>query len=97
MSRFYGSMDNSRGHEVTAMSPSYAHLRGWGAGVMVRAFEAGDKKHPVDGFQVYMTCGSGGSGAQVLLGTVFHTADGPQFVPAGDEMTEDAYDSAASG
>lgn len=94
MSRFYGTMTNSRGRDVTAMSPDFAHLCGWNAGVKVMPFEAGDKKHPVDGFQVWMTYGSNGNGSAKLLGVVYDTADGPQFVAAGDEMTEDAYDSA---
>lgn len=93
MSRFYGSMDNSRGREVTAMSPSYAHLRGWRAGVKVMTAEAGDKKTPVDAFTIWATCGSSGSGETKLIGTLYDTADGPRFVPAGEELTEDAYDS----
>jgi hypothetical protein len=97
MSRFYGTLVNRRGNPVTAMSPDSAHLCGWNAGVKVMPVEAGDKNHPVDGFTVWATYGSNGNGPTRLIGTVIDTADGPVFVPAGAELTEDAYNSAASG
>jgi hypothetical protein len=97
MSRFYGTMTNSRGREVTAMSPDYAHLCSWNAGVKVMPAEAGDKKNPVDSFTIWATYGSSGNGPTRLIGTLYDTAAGPVFVAAGEELTEDAYDSAVSG
>lgn len=90
MSRFYNTSVNGRGNEVGIGGPGAAgqvHLRGWNAGVRVVPIGVKGER---DRFEVYMTTGSHASGHDVLLGTVHDTADGPQFVLAGDEMSDDA-------
>lgn len=95
MSRFYNTSVNGRGNEVGIGGRGAAgqvHLRGWNAGV--RVVPVGNKGEP-DRFEVYMTTGSHASGRDVLLGTVHDTADGPQFILAGDEMSADAMNTLA--
>ena len=90
MSRFYTTAVNGRGNTVAIggrQAAGQIHLRGWNAGVKV--IPVGVKGEP-DRFEVYMTTGSHASGRDVLLGIVHDTADGPQFVAAGDEMSADA-------
>lgn len=70
---------------------SWTHTRGWHAGVRV---EARTPQGKPDSFDVYMTTGSGGSGRDVLLGTVHQTPGGPVWEPAENRMSEDAYTSA---
>lgn len=74
MARTYLSGNNSRGGEVTAAGSRKCHLRGWQAGVEVNA---GRDEQDRDTFAVYMTSGSNGNSASVLLGTVHSTPDGP--------------------
>lgn len=78
MARTYLSGNNSRHGETTAAGGSYAHFRGWNAGVQVRHYISDDGR---DEFHVYMTSGSGGSRGDVLIGTVADTPDGPSFTP----------------
>lgn len=78
MARTYLSGDNSRGNETTAMGGSYAHFRGWDAGVKVTL--ASDKGQP-DRFAVWMTGGSNGSAGTKLVGYVTDTPDGPLWTP----------------
>ncbi len=85
--RFYGSMTNSRGREVTAGGAGDAHIRGWNAGVLVYA---GPGKDDRDSFTVYMSTGSSRSGREVLIGTVTDTPDGPAFTPA-DKSTQRSW------
>jgi hypothetical protein len=77
MSRTYGSMNNSRHHEVTAMSATYSHLRGWHSGVQVHFDPDGE----TDRWIVYMTSGSGRGNDLIRVGTVIDTADGPHWDP----------------
>lgn len=90
MARFYATVVNGRGN-VTPVggraSVQDAHIRGWNAGVKVVPIGV---KNERDRFEVYMTTGSHASGLDILLGTVHDTADGPQFILAGDEMSQDA-------
>lgn len=92
MSRFYGTGVNGRGNTVSfggRESAGKMHIRGWNAGVkVVPVGEKGER----DRFEVYMTTGSNATGRDVLLGTVHDTSDGPVFVLAGDELSEDADD-----
>ena len=84
----YISTNNSRGSEVTAGNPTYAHIRGWHAGVNV---SVGVGDNGLDEFHVSMTGGSGGHGASHYLGTVKDTAEGPVWVPAAPaELSEEA-------
>lgn len=76
MARTYLTTNNSRGNPVTAMSPSYAHIRGWDAGVYVQAICL---KNQPDRFDVYMSRGSNGYGPGTYLGTVVDTPDGPRW------------------
>jgi hypothetical protein len=82
MARTYGSMNNSRGNEVTAMGAKYAHLRGWHTGVRVQFSEEGE----ADSFLVYMTSGSNGTTADTYLGKVVQTPDGNTWVPAPERV-----------
>lgn len=84
MARTYLSGDNSRGGQVTGAGATYAHLRGWNAGVQVSAYRTDDDR---DGFTVSLTAGSNGSGASTFLGTVDDTPDGPVWTPAGQVYT----------
>ncbi len=94
MSRFYSSVDNSRGTTVTAQggaSGQRSHTRGWTAGVIVDshpAFDENGKKTDEDELDVYMSTGSNGRGHDVLIGTVRSTSDGPMFTPSdqGDRL-----------
>lgn len=79
MARTYLSGNNSRGGEVTAAMATYAHLRGWNAGVQVHASRTEEDR---DVFLVYMTAGSNGGDADKFLGTVIDTPDGPRWEPA---------------
>lgn len=79
MARFYGSMTNSRGKEVTALNADNSHLRGWSAGVRVWR-EADDRDR--DTFHVVMTGGSNGNSVPVRLGSVVSTDHGPRWSPA---------------
>lgn len=85
MARFYGSMINRRGNEVTAMGADDAHLRGWDAGVKVERFTNDTPERDQDVFVVSMTTGSHGSGRDVTLGRVVSTPDGPRWEPAREE------------
>ena len=90
MSRFYNEAVNGRGNTVALGgrgSAGQTHLRGWNAGVKV--VPIGIKGEP-DRFDIFMTHGSHAAGHDVLLGSVHDTADGPVFVPAGDDLSEDA-------
>lgn len=80
MSHTYLSADNSRGGDVTAANPSFAHIRGWDVGVRVDASERGTH------FDVYMTSGSNGTARDVHIGTVQLTAAGPEFTRAVDSL-----------
>lgn len=91
MSRFYGTMSGRRGGIKTATDPEYVNLNGWDAGVSVRARVDGDKKNNRDAFEIYLNYGSNAHGTPVLIGTVYQTPVGPQFEPAEDIMTADAY------
>jgi hypothetical protein len=82
MARTYITTDNSRGNEVSAAEPSFAHLRGWNAGVRVRVIR-GER----DDFEITMTGGSHG-GTATVLGTVRDTPDGPVWVPAQKQEEE---------
>lgn len=69
MARFYGSMVNKRGNEVTAEGSKdgqQAHLRGWNSGVRVVARAVGDSDH----FEIYKTSGSNGGRSDKLLAVV---------------------------
>ena len=77
MANTYLSGDNSRGKETAAMNGTYAHFRGWDAGVRVTS--SGEGKGNV--FQVYMTPGSGYYGQDILLGEVTETPSGPRWTP----------------
>lgn len=74
MARTYLTTNNSRGNPVTAMSPTFAHIRGWDAGVFVQAIT---RKNEPDRFDVYMSRGSNGLGPGVYVGTVKETPEGP--------------------
>ena len=56
MARFYGTMTNRLGNDVTAENPGHAHTRGWKAGVDVVPSPGTDGR---DVFKIYMTGGSG--------------------------------------
>lgn len=80
MSRFFGTAVNGRGNTVSFGGRGNAgqmHLRGWNAGVKVVPHD--DNGH--DAFRVYMTSGSHHTSADVLLGIVRNTPDGPTFEP----------------
>lgn len=79
MARFYISTDNSRGGSVTACNPTYAHIRGWSAGVHVNVWREDD----TDRFDIRMTSGSNGGGTEQPIGTVRSGESGPVFSPAG--------------
>jgi len=91
MARFYGTLQGRSGGVKTAVDPQQVTLNGWDAGVMVTTAGAGTRRDPVDAFEVYMTFGSNAHGSPVKIGTVYHTADGPQFVAEEDAVTGDAY------
>jgi hypothetical protein len=78
MARTYLSTNNSRGGTVTAMSPTYAHFRGWNVGVYIHD---GQDEENRDKFSVYMTGGSHNESEKVLLGFVHYTPDGPVWEP----------------
>lgn len=89
---FYGNMQGNRGETTRGGSMSSgirAHVRGWNAGVRVEGRAYGVQGENVqDGFKVYMTGGSNGHGREVLIGTVFESAQGPYFVPADATLDE---------
>jgi hypothetical protein len=58
------------------MSPGFAHIRGWNAGVYIQAVLV---KGEPDQFRVFMTRGSNGGGPDILLGTVTDTPEGPKW------------------
>lgn len=76
MSHTYLSADNSRGGDVTAANPSFAHIRGWDVGVRVEASERGTH------FDVYLTGGSNGHKPSRYVGAATLGSDGPVFTPA---------------
>lgn len=81
MSRFYGTAVNGRGNTVPFGGRGNAgqmHLRGWNAGVKVVPHDDNGR----DSFRVYMTSGSHNTRADVLLGIVHDTPDGPEWEPA---------------
>jgi len=78
MARTYLSGTNSRNNLVTAANSKFCHLRGWNAGVEIRAFVTSDGK---DIFNVYMTNGSTGAGSDTLVGAVLDTENGPKWLP----------------
>lgn len=84
MARFYGTMTNRLGNDVTAENPGHAHTRGWKAGVDVVPSPGTDGR---DVFKIYMTGGSGKAITDVLIGIVRDTADGPEFTPSSPEFT----------
>jgi hypothetical protein len=86
MAKRYITTDNSRGKPVTASDLTFAHIRGWDAGVRIEA----DISDPTGNtWRVYMTGGSNRAGQTVFLGTVTDTPDGPEFVPNGRYFTND--------
>lgn len=76
MARTYITTDNSRGNTVSAAGPSFAHLRGWDAGVRITV-NRGER----DSFTITMTGGSHGGHRETVLGTVTETPDGPAWTP----------------
>jgi len=75
MSRFYGSMQGSRGEATrqgTASSGISAHPRGWDLGVRVSGYD----DHGTDAFAVNITGGSNGSREEVNVLTVETMQDG---------------------
>ena len=78
MSRTYLTGDNSRGGIVSGANATFAHLRGWNAGVEVTAGRTEDDR---DVFYVTMTGGSNGHSPRKLLGTVTDTPGGPVWEP----------------
>lgn len=78
MARTYLTGNNSRGSIITGMSATFAHLRGWDAGVFAEFTGRGKDK---DSFAVYMTNGSNGFN-RTYLGTVREADDGPVWEPA---------------
>ena len=84
-------MSGRRGGSKIAADPDSVTLNGWDAGVTIRASVVGDKKNNRDAFEIFMTYGSHDSGLPVKIGTVYQTPVGPQFEPAEDAMTADAY------
>jgi hypothetical protein len=90
MARFYGSITNSRGNQVTAQGAANGqrcHIRGWSAGVVIDSHPHNDgpnfsDRTDVDEFDVFMSSGSRGGGHEVLLGTVVSSPDGPMFIPS---------------
>ena len=77
--RTYISTNNGRGKEVTAGDPTFAHIRGWHAGVRIQA--GVDEATGRDWFHVYLTSGSNGGSGDVYLGVVRDTAAGPVWEP----------------
>lgn len=72
MANTYLTSDNSRGNPVTASNPSFAHIRGWNAGVRVDASEDGKT------FRVYSTGGSNNPYRMTFLGVVRERDDGTE-------------------
>lgn len=91
MAKRYVTTNNSRGNAVTASNPTFAHIRGWNAGVMIQV-DASDKSGNT--WRVYATGGSNSAAQTLFLGTVTTSENGPVFEPSGDEMSSDAYNSA---
>jgi len=83
MGRFYTEYTNRRRKTYGAqiLAGDGVHTRGWNAGVQVTARERGQDGSQ-DNFDVSMTGGSHNADRTVLLGTVVHTPDGPQWAPA---------------
>ena len=84
-SRFYASVSNTRGNEVTASGGSRgqsAHIRGRNAGIRVESRPSGHGNGEQDAFMVFATGGSYGSAHQVLIGTLTDTPGGPTFEAA---------------
>ena len=74
MSRFYASIQGSRGEATRQGTPKsgiQGHIRGWRVGVKVRGFN--DNGHDV--FRVYATSGSNG-GCEEYIATVVLVPDG---------------------
>ena len=68
MSRFYGTMQGSRGETTrtgTKASDLRAHVRGWDFGVRVCVYD----DDGVDTALVYLTSGSNGAGRDRYIGT----------------------------
>ena len=66
MSRFYGSMQGSRGEATRQGTPNsgiHGHIRGWNAGVKVCVSDVDG----VDVFTVYKTGGSNGHSSSELI------------------------------
>lgn len=86
MSRFYASIKGRRGAATrtgTANSGLDGHVRGWDVGVRVVARDYRSS----DVFDVYMTHGSNGGGADVKIGTVKIGPFGrPKFYPEFDPL-----------
>ncbi len=74
MSRFYGSLQGSRGEATRCGTPSSgveAHVRGWDVGIVSKVFQC--SKCGGDAVQAYVSGGSNGNAASdgeflVLLG-----------------------------
>lgn len=82
MSRFYGSLQGSRGaatRQGHASSGISGHIRGWDAGVRVYGRAVGEN----DVFQVFMTTGSNMRRSETLIGVVRSGEYGPIFEAAG--------------
>lgn len=75
MSKTYLSADNSHGNEVTAASPTFAHIRGWDVGIRVTVNPEGTR------LDVYLTTGSNNSGKDEFLGSAILRTAGPQWYP----------------
>lgn len=63
------------------MSPTFAHFRGWDAGVYVQAIL---RKNEPDKFAVWMSSGSNGCGQDIFLGLVTDTENGPEWEAASE-------------
>lgn len=82
MSRFYGSLQGTRGEATrqgSANSGLRAHIRGWDVGIKVYAKDVNGK----DVFDVYVSSGSNGKHSDIFIGTAGLDENGkPTFQPA---------------
>jgi len=88
MSRFYASIQGSRGEATRQGTPNsgiIGHIQGWGSGVRVEGREGtlnktGILNKKIDVFYVYATTGSTGSGPEVFLGKLIDGEWNPEHV-----------------
>lgn len=94
MSRYYGSLQGSRGEATRQGTPNSGidgHIRGWGLGVRVWGGE--DKENSKkDAFTIDITKGSNGGGTLCFLATVRETDKGIKLTilpgtPSEEEIT----------